>query len=512
MFRTNTPVTSGAFRDRKEEIERLCEAVDNLSRGKPEWCALIGPRKIGKTSLLLELERRKRSGGLVFVVLDSYEDRPMSLTVFRRYALRTVDAFFARETGVSLESLAARPKDYAAVLSGSDAFNRLPRDLRATILELVEGKVDRLFVEQALRLPQELADRMEAWCVVAWDEFQELAEMSSARSKVDVLALARATWQKHDRVSYLISGSKRTMLTEMVSSPTSPFFQHFSLLDIGPLPRDEAIALLRDCAPRGRAIAKSLAARAVDVLGGHPFYLQLFGETLTRAEPPYDEDALKGALGELLFSKTGRLSLYFQREFDRLVGKASTLSAVLHVLCTGPLRLGEIGAAITASSASTARYVERLGDAVTRREDSLYEITDPVFALWLSWRRPGGTVVPMTVVGDEAELAVARALAEMGFELIYQSRVSRGAFDLLAVRSGIQLGVQVKKSKLPLRFKKGEWNRMTTDAKAFGWRHTVAAVDAESNEVFFLNPDKASMARGVSLTSSAIIDNLLAWL
>ena len=48
-----------------------------------------------------------------------------------------------------------------------------------------------------------------------------------------------------------------------------------------------------------------LAERAVAVLGGHPFYLQLLGEELTTHEPPYDDVGLKAALQQLLFSPTG---------------------------------------------------------------------------------------------------------------------------------------------------------------------------------------------------------------
>ena len=40
----------------------------------------------------------------------------------------------------------------------------------------------------------------------------------------------------------------------------------------------------------------------------------------------------------------------------------------------------------------------------------------------------------MSVVGDVAEQAVARFLAALGFDLVYQSRASRGAFDILALR------------------------------------------------------------------------------
>ncbi len=178
----------------------------------------------------------------------------------------------------------------------------------------------------------------------------------------------------------------------------------------------------------------------------------------------------------------------------------------------GPRRLGEIASATRSSSASTVRYIERLHDAVLRGEDGSYRIADPVFALWLSWKKPGGTVVPTSVIGDEAELSVARALAEMGFELVYQSRASRGAFDLLALRSGIELGIQVKRSRLPLRFKKGEWHRRQADAERFGFRFVVAAVDASSDSVSFLDPQRARISRSIALDDAAIIENLLCWL
>ncbi len=512
MFRTNVPVTNEAFRDRQEDLATLQQAMAKLEEGETAWFALIGARKIGKTSLLLELERRARSDTLVFAVLDSYEDRPLSLAIFRRYGLRVVDAFLSREVGASLESLSLRPADYRAALLDSESFARLSRPLRAALMDLPEQRQDRGLVEMVLRLPQQMSEQLDMRCVVAWDEFQELAHFSSGRAGIDVFALARAVWQRHDRVGYLISGSRRSMLMDLVTSPASPFFQHFSILELGPMPGDEATALLHHCAPRDRPIPKDLSRRVVEILGGHPFYLQLFGETLTRTDPPYDDASLKGAMGELLFSSTGRLSLYFQREFDRLVGRASTLAAVLRALCDGPRQLSRVAVDIGAATGSTVRYVERLGDAVVRRDDGLYELADPVFALWLRWRKPGGTVVPMAVVGDEAELAVARALAEMGFELVYQSRASRGAFDLLAVRGGHQLGVQVKRSALPLRFKKTAWNRMTADARRLGWRHTVAAVEPDRGAVRFLDPGAARVARAVTLDSGAVIDNLLAWI
>ena len=138
-------------------------------------------------------------------------------------------------------------------------------------------------------------------------------------------------------------------------------------------------------------------------------------------------------------------------------------------------------------------------------------MADPVFGMWLRWRTPGGAAIPMTVVGDEAERAAAEALARLGFDLVYQSRASRGAFDLLATRGARQLGVQVKRTELPAHVGIVAWNRMRAESTRLGWQWVIAAV-TPGGAVHFLDPRKARARRGVTLTSSAAIDNLLLWL
>ena len=313
-------------------------------------------------------------------------------------------------------------------------------------------------------------------------------------------------------VLYIISGSAPSMLRELITARHSPFFMHFQLAELGPFAERDAVDLLVHASPPDRSIPLATARRIFDIVGGHPFYLQLVGEALVATEPPYDEQTLKPVLQSLLFSRTGRLALYFQNEYTRVVGRATTLAATLLAVSEGgPIRMTDVARAIDASTASTARYLDRLGDVVRRDGDGLYRVADPLFAMWIRWRSPGGTVVPMTIIGTEAEIAVAEYLASLGFDLVYQSRPSRGAFDLLAIRGGDQLGLQVKRSPLPLRFRKSEWARMSADAERWGWHWAIAAVD-ESCSVVLLDPARAQVGREARLKASAAIDNVLKWL
>jgi Holliday junction resolvase len=116
----------------------------------------------------------------------------------------------------------------------------------------------------------------------------------------------------------------------------------------------------------------------------------------------------------------------------------------------------------------------------------------------------------MTVIGDEGERVVAQTLAELGFELVYQSKASRGAFDLLALRAGVMVGIQVKRSPLPLHFTDAAWKRMEAEATRLGWLPVIASVTAEG-VVAFLDPRKGRKKKGVSLSAAARIENLLLW-
>jgi AAA+ ATPase superfamily predicted ATPase/Holliday junction resolvase len=489
----------------------LGEAVRGLRKGSLRWFAVIGSRKIGKTSLVLELSRRTAAQTVVFVVIDVHESAPLSLGIFRAYALRVVDGIFGPQSGESLESLAREPNAYRRALQSSNDFLRIPSALRSEVQELPDARWDAQFARNCLDLPERLAQATGRYLVVAIDEFERLSALASLRDGFDPFPLMRSVWQRHQRVTYIVSGSARSMLIELLTTQHAPFFQHFTLMDLEPFSSDDAVALLVEHSPRQKRIGKRLARRAVDAIGGHPFYLQLLGEALIDQPRPLDDSALKSAMQQLIFTRTGRLALYFENEFQRLVGRSTYLAATLEALASGPKRLSELAKQIVAPSGATSRYLERLADAVRRTDAGEYELADKAFGLWLRWRQPGGSVVPMRLLGDEAEQSVAEHLSRMGFDLVYQSRGSRGAFDLLATRESHQLGVQVKRSELPLRFSRDQWARMLVDAQRFGWHWIIAAV-SPGGDVSVLDPAKARRGREVRLDADAIIDNVLLWL
>ena len=100
----------------------------------------------------------------------------------------------------------------------------------------------------------------------------------------------------------------------------------------------------------------------------------------------------------------------------------------------------------------------------------------------------------------------------MGFDLVYQSRASRGAFDLLATRGPCQVGVQVKRSAFPVHIPLAAWKRMAADAARLGWLWAIAVLTPPpEEEIVFLDPAQARRRKTVSLSRAAALDNFLAW-
>ena len=496
------PATGDAFLDRQEELNHLARTVLSVQRGAPRWLALVGPRKVGKTSLLAEWRRRTAPDACRWAAFDFFADPP-SASFVPTWAARIADAALGSVIGRSLEPLLGDPDAWRTALLGAEPFRRLPVDLQSWLLGLPGAPRPIPMQGPALDLPERLAIACDCRIVVVLDEFQELLQPTLPLGDGDLPKRLRAAWQTHQNVTYVIAGSAQATLEQLVTSRRSAFFDHFELMRLGPLPAADAAILLTRVA--GRRMAADAEALALRTLGGHPFHLHAVGAALARGQDEVGLDQMKIALQSVLFSSDGRLALFYERTRDELVGRSGGLAAVLDALAAGPRRLGEIARSTGASTGATAASVRRLGEAVVHAADGGYRLADPVFGAWLRWRGPGGTLVPMSMLGDEGERRAAEALAARGFGPIYFARASRGAFDLIAQRHGRMLGLQVKRTALPYTLKAAERARAEAEAAALRIPWVLAVAPARGEVQFF-----ASTVRGRASASDAI-ENLPRW-
>ncbi len=487
-FETARPVTGPAFFDRKQELQTLLKSAHDLLHGKQTYWAIIGFRKIGKSSLLWEFERHLPES-ILSVHLDCWEIRLNPYAFFHELVKQLVNSYLIKSGDVEkvgyVDRLASLSQglDFSLTLArlqllGLESLNRAATALR--LLERHEFSYE-LF-DTIVDLPQALSQETDRRCVVIIDEFQELKSLERFKAVKehigDLFAFLRGHWQRHDRVNYMVGGSKITLLRDLLLDVNAPFFQHFRLLDLQPFSRQEAVELLTTFVPEeGKTIPLSLAHEIIDLVGANPFYLQVIGEELCAEESTEEIRAvtLKTTLQRTLFDNTGRLNLYFQRLLNDIIGKSSSLESVLLTL-TEDRRITDIARAIHVDSGTASNWLGRLlkEDIVVRHEDGTYSIPDPGFKLWLRSRSDIQTVLPPLVLGTETEKLVARRLMAQGVRLVNHSQASRGAYDLLAQMNGQAVGLQCKKVDLPYYLPREEYDLMQAWAQKLGWIPVLA--------------------------------------
>jgi len=487
--------------NRRAELDQLHAAARTLSNGGREDLALLGHRKVGKTSLLLEFSRSVDVPNLRTLYLDLWETLPTLGDFIVRYLAVLLDALLIQSfqdasgrapSRLISSSLHAGPERQAALMELGRFDSRTVRRAVECLNLALERRPDAHLLRESLDLPQEVAAELGLRFLVIFDEFQELDALNRAApfkgTGGDVFALLRGRWQRHARVGYVVAGSRISMLRKMLLDHRAPFFQHFRVMAVEPFEEPDAVELFtRALADSGLEVTPDLLRTVIMVTGGHPFYLQILAGEMARTGSTDDDEALRVALQETLLEPSGRLSLYFADLVGKVVGRSTTLEQVLLLLARGHETVGAMSQQLGVNSGAVVTALNRLADIVVKRKGR-YLVADPCLRIWLQNRTEIGAYLPALLVGTEAELLVARHLADLGFRSVYQSRASRGPFDLLAHLGTSVLALQVKKSQRPAYVPRTGLERLDEEARSLGFIPLLVIV--EDGVPLFYEPNK----------------------
>lgn len=243
------------FCDRIEETKRLTTLLTNGNH-----VALMSPRRMGKTGLInhcFAQEDIKRSYHTF--IIDIYATKSLAEFTFvmgkeilqelkskGRLAwekfLQVVGSF---RTGITLDEY------------GKPSWNLEIGDIKSPMVTL-----DEIF--------SYLSDS-DRPCLVAIDEFQSITNYEDK----NVEALLRTYIQKCSNAWFVFSGSKRTMMGEMFSSPARPFYQSATSMSLRPVPlpayRD---FIVRHFDNAGKTISPSLIDALYQQFDGTTWYIQ----------------------------------------------------------------------------------------------------------------------------------------------------------------------------------------------------------------------------------------------
>lgn len=214
-------------------------------------------------------------------------------------------------------------------------------------------------------------------CLVL-DEFQEICNLKDAKK---IEALLRGGMQSARNVSFMMLGSRRTILRDMFEDRKRPFYKSAYVLKLEPIAEEEFTDfLVRQFATAGQELLPEEAARMVAFTEAYPYYTQKLamlyfdmkqtGRTLSEAQARLLE--MESADCENIFVNLTN----HQKRLLRAIAKGRPPNIFAGSFLVTH-RLGSQGGV-----QSSLNKLKKL-DLVEQGKDG-WRVTDPIFALWLT--------------------------------------------------------------------------------------------------------------------------------
>lgn len=243
------------FCDRKAETRELITMLTNGNH-----TALISPRRMGKTGLIHHCFAQKE-------IQDRYYTFLIDI-----YATKNLQDMVYRMGQVIVNRLKSRGQ------SAIDGFLRFVTSLRTGISFDGQGNASWNVGVGDIQSPnftlEEIFNYLKAAdrkCIVAIDEFQVIADYPER----NVEELMRTYVQECRNAVFVFSGSQKSMMSEMFSSPARPFYQSVSMMFLKPvaLPAYESFAK-GHFEHAGKQIADDVVKVIYERFDGTTWYLQ----------------------------------------------------------------------------------------------------------------------------------------------------------------------------------------------------------------------------------------------
>jgi len=368
--------------DRQQEISEIVSGLSS-SRRNVNY-ALVGHRRIGKTTILWKVRQELSQLGFNVVYLD--------LSVYRFTPVEFAQAVMSQITENYAKSLGKVDKATVTISNLLKTLLKL-RKLRFTLEpsvddkgrfsiamrpELVETEDLPKVLALAFDYANEMSKKSRKRIVIMIDEFPTIVEFTRYPKLGNILERFRSILENRANVCYVVSGSRVHFMRGILGSGDSPLFGHFVIREVKELAENDAMELYMKAYNAPAAEARSAYA----IVGGHPYYLIMLAEN-RRPEEKIDQTYRR-----ILTSSTGALYLYVNYILKEDLGsstKETRLLKILRSIASGHNTVSAISKSTYLRITSLPYYIEELERYdLIRRSNGTYALTDAVVKDYLA--------------------------------------------------------------------------------------------------------------------------------
>lgn len=356
------------FCDRVSETQTL---IHHLVNGRD--VALISPRRIGKSGLIEHTFCQP-------VISDNYHCFYIDI-----YGTRSFSEFiyqFGKGIFSQLKPNENRLRDrFLQVVRslqmgvGFDPVSFLPTfDLKLGAVDVPMTTLEEIF---------EYLNTADKPCIVAFDEFQQIAEYTDGQL---VEAQLRAKIQQCNNVRFIFSGSKRHLMTRMFLSPAKPFYQSTITMGLAPIPLEAYTDFaVGHFARNKRNIDAGVVEEVYRMFDGTSWFVQMMMNELYAATSP-GETCSSEMLDEAYQSIIQSQTYSYQELMERIpTRQKEVLIAIAKEGQAVGVNSGTFIKKHHLHSSSSVQSSLRalLNEDIVTMQDGVYRVYDYFFAYWL---------------------------------------------------------------------------------------------------------------------------------
>lgn len=399
-FMRSTGNPPRAFAGRKRELQELTNALDHTKQGMPEHIIFFGPFGIGKTSLLIEFQKRVRDAKAVRVPLYTTDEMTDICDVILRESKLQLRF---KEPTIQKIRRSLSQVGFSIVGSGvSLTLGKVEMNPQSAFKELIGSIYDCLEKDSVL--------------VLMIDDLHRIIEAGGRGSATSLSILSNALLslnQMGRKIMFVGTGSSRVF--EELRSFDESSVRIFHPCEIGPLsPEEVKETIERSTEDIGVRFSEDAIGRIYELSRGNPYYVQIlsyysFEERKGReiSVDSFNEGFLR-ALNELTLKE-------FRRMYEDLSPGSRKILAKMTE--SDSERLSYTKLQETGRGVITTYLGELLNkEVIVRNGRGVYRIRDNLFAQYLHTYKPylhDGSFDIRETTKDEDQISVMEHSREL---------------------------------------------------------------------------------------------------
>ncbi len=371
------PVVGDRFFGRSKALGLLSKRVNALKEGYRQNIAILGPRLIGKSSLILQSFSSFSHPEIISIYVDL---RANSFSHFGYKFLGSLLYHYLKNKNLDI------PEDLKALKEA--AQNYIPKTVK--LICAVESDIKNLLFERAyqnlLGLTSLFKEESGTSCIVILDEFHLL---NTFKINAPFSGLAREIMMQKDTM-YIISSSQVSYAKKILAGELLLLFGNFEIIQLKSFDYATCCKFLKKRF-HDINLPKNLADFLIAFSEGHPFYLDILSNKskekareLNKTE--ISRDLVAQALNSLIYDSKGILNQYFTSILSHNLNGAdySNFLPILLSASARGCRLSEISKLAKQRPRIISKQIERLLDEdLLSKAGVFYRTQDKIFRFWL---------------------------------------------------------------------------------------------------------------------------------